>query len=227
MIKKAGFLDQTKLNKIVELLRSGGKGKIKFNPVSNLPPIDKIIIENTAPSDSPNALAYVVNDPKNKDKSDDIHLVLPAIEKAIQDEMRKQGLDPSELSSLDLSNLENNPKINTIIILLSSALHIFSHELGHLSGFKDSGEFKPEPFAESEAERAMQSFKVSNKIDAGLELKKLASKLDDLGEASFVKDVYLIASMLPKEEVTPEIPKKIAKRDLDLLQKDLEKLFSK
>lgn len=227
MIKKAGFLDQTKLNKIVELLRSGGKGKIKFNPVSNLPPIDKIIIENTAPSDSPNALAYVVNDPKNKDKSDDIHLVLPAIEKAIQDEMRKQGLDPSELSSLDLSNLENNPKINTIIILLSSALHIFSHELGHLSGFKDSGEFKPEPFAESEAERAMQSFKVSKKIDAGLELKKLASKLDDLGETSFVKDVYLIASMLPREEVTPELPKKIAKRDLDLLQKDLEKLFSK
>jgi hypothetical protein len=118
-------------------------------------------------------------------------------------------------------------KINTIIILLSSALHIFSHELGHLSGFRDSGEFKPEPFAESEAERAMQSFKVSKKIDAGLELKKLASKLDDLGETSFVKDVYLIASMLPREEVTPELPKKIAKRDLDLLQKDLEKLFSK
>jgi hypothetical protein len=33
--------------------------------------------------------------------------------------------------------------------------------------------------------------------------------------------------MLPKEEITPELPKKIAKRDLDLLQKDLEKLFSK
>jgi hypothetical protein len=226
MIKRAGFLDQSKLNRVVELLRSGGGGKIKFNPISNLPPIDKIIIENTAPSDSPNALAYVVNDPSNKDRADDIHLVLPAIEKSIQDEMRKQGLDPSELSSLDLSNLENNPKINTIIILLSSALHIFSHELGHLSGFKESGEFKPEPFAESEAERAMQSFKVS-KVDPKSELRKLASKLDELGETSFVKDVFLIESMLPKEEVTPELPKKIAKRDLDLLQKDLEKLFSK
>jgi hypothetical protein len=226
MIKRAGFLDQSKLNRVVELLRSGGGGKIKFNPISNLPPIDKIIIENTAPSDSPNALAYVVNDPSNKDRADDIHLVLPAIEKSIQDEMRKQGLDPSELSSLDLSNLENNPKINTIIILLSSALHIFSHELGHLSGFKESGEFKPEPFAESEAERAMQSFKVS-KVDLKSELRKLASKLDELGETSFVKDVFLIEFMLPKEEVTPELPKKIAKRDLDLLQKDLEKLFSK
>lgn len=226
MIKKAGYLDQSKLNRVMELLRSGGSGKIKFNPITNLPPVDKIIIENTAPSDSPNALAYVVNDPSNEDKSDDIHLVLPAIERAIQEEMRKQGLDPNELSSIDLSNLENNPKINTIIILLSSALHIFSHELGHLSGFKDSGEFKPEPFAESEAERAMQSFKVS-KIDPKLELRKLAGKLDELGETSFVKDVYRIASMLPKEEVQAELPKKIAKRDLDLLQKDLEKLFTK
>ena len=226
MIKRAGFLDQSKLNRVVELLRSGGGGKVKFNPITNLPPIDKIIIENTPPSDSPNALAYVVNDPSNKDKSDDIHLVLPAIEKAIQDEMRKQGLDPSELSSLDLSNLENNPKINTIIILLSSALHIFSHELGHLSGFKNSGEFKPEPFAESEAERAMQSFKVS-KVDPGLELKKLASKLDELGETSFVKDVYRIASMLPEGEAQSSLPKKIAKKYLDFLQKDLEKLFTK
>ena len=227
MIKRAGFLDQSKLNRVVELLRSGGGGKIKFNPISNLPPIDKIIIENTAPSDSPNALAYVVNDPSNKDKSDDIHLVLPAIEKAIQNEMKKQGLDPNELSSLDLSNLENNPKINTIIILLSSALHIFSHELGHLSGFKDSGEFKPEPFAESEAERAMQSFKVNSKLDPKSELRKLASKLDELGETSFVKDVFLIESMLPKEDVQPELPKKMAKKDLSLLQRDLEKLFTK
>jgi hypothetical protein len=226
MIKRAGYLDQSKLNRVMELLRSGGSGKIKFNPISNLPPVDKIIIETTAPSDSPNALAYVVNDPSNKDKSDDIHIVLPAVERAIQEEMKKQGLDPNELSSIDLSNLENNPKINTIIILLSSALHIFSHELGHLSGFKDSGEFKPEPFAESEAERAMQSFKVS-KANPGLELRKLASKLDELGETSFVKDVYRIASMLPKEEIQPELPKKIAKRDLDLLQKDLEKLFTK
>jgi hypothetical protein len=57
------------------------------------------------------------------------------------------------------------------------------------------------------------------------ELKKLAHQLDELGETSFVKDVYRISSLLPKEEV--ELPKKIAKRDLDTLQKDLEKLFTK
>ena len=226
MIKRAGFLDQSKINRILELLRSGGGGKIKFNPQSELPAIDKIIIENSPPSDNPNALAYVTNDPDPK-KADDIHLVLPAIEKAIQEEMRKQKLDPNELSSLDLSNLDNNPKINTIIILLSSMLHIFSHEKGHKKGFKDTGKLQSEEFAEGEANRAMQSFKVNSKVDPRSELRKLASKLDDLGETSFVKDVYLIESMLPKEEVRPELPKKMASKDLDVLKKDLEKLFSK
>lgn len=225
MIKRAGFLDQSKINRILELLKSGGGGKIKFNPQSELPAIDKIIIENSPPSDNPNALAYVTNDP-DPDKSDDIHLVLPAIEKAIQDEMRKQKLDPNELSSLDLSNLDNNPKINTIIILLSSMLHIFSHEKGHKKGFKDTGKLQSEEFAEGEANRAMESFKVNSNVDPKLELKKLASKLDDLGETSFVKDVYRIASMLPKEE-DKSLPKGLKTSDLDVLKKDLEKIFSK
>lgn len=225
MIKRAGFLDQSKINRILELLKSGGGGKIKFNPQSELPAIDKIIIENSPPSDNPNALAYVTNDP-DPDKSDDIHLVLPAIEKAIQDEMRKQKLDPNELSSLDLSNLDNNPKINTIIILLSSMLHIFSHEKGHKKGFKDTGKLQSEEFAEGEANRAMESFKVNSNVDPKLELKKLASKLDDLGETSFVKDVYRIASMLPKEE-EKSLPRGLKTSDLDVLKKDLEKIFSK
>jgi len=225
MIKKAGFLDQSKISAILEILRSGGRGKVKFDSQPDLPVLDKIIIENSPPKDNPNALAYVTNDP-DPSKSDDIHLVLPAIEKSIQDEMRKQGLDPNELSTLDLSNLDNNPKINTIIILLSSMLHIFSHEKGHKKDFKNTGKLQSEEFAEGEANRAMQSFKVS-KIDPKLELRKLANQLDDLGEDSFVKDVYLIASLLPKEEVQKELPKKIAKKDLDLLKKDLEKLFTK
>jgi hypothetical protein len=225
MIKRAGFLDQSKINTILELLKKGGGGKIKFNPQSELPAIDKIIIENSPPSDNPNALAYVTNDP-DPDKSDDIHLVLPAIEKAIQDEMRKQKLDPNELSSLDLSNLDNNPKINTIIILLSSMLHIFSHEKGHKKGFKDTGKLQSEEFAEGEANRAMESFKVNSNVDPKLELKKLASKLDDLGETSFVKDVYRIASMLPKEE-DKSLQKGLKTSDLDVLKKDLEKIFSK
>lgn len=224
MIKKAGFLDQSKISRILELLRSGGGGKIKFNSQPDLPAIDKIIIENSPPKDNPNALAYVTNDP-DPNKRDDIHLVLPAIESAISKQMKDQGIDPSELSSLDLANLENNPKINTIIILLSSMLQIFAHEKGHKQGFKDTGELRSEDFAEGEANRAMESFKVNSKIDPKSELKKLAHQLDELGETSFVKDVYRISSLLPKEEV--ELPKKITKRDLDTLQKDLEKLFTK
>ena len=225
MIKKAGFLDQSKLSTILEILRAGGRGKVKFNSQPDLPVLDKIIIENSPPKDNPNALAYVTNDP-DPNKSDDIHLVLPAVEKSIQDEMRRQGLDPNELSSLDLSNLDNNPKINTIIILLSSMLHIFSHEKGHKKDFRNTGKLESEEFAEGEARRAVDSIKVS-KIDPKLELRKLANQLDDLGEDSFVKEVYRIASLLPKEEVQKELPKKIAKKDLDLLQKDLEKLFTK
>jgi len=224
MIKRAGFLDQSKISAILEILRSGGRGKVKFDSQPDLPVLDKIIIENSPPKDNPNALAYVTNDP-DPSKSDDIHLILPAIEKSIQDEMRKQGLDPNELSSLDLSNLDNNPKINTIIILLSSMLHIFSHEQGHKKDFKNTGELRSEQFAQQEARRAVDSIKVNPKIDLKSELKKLAHQLDELGETSFVKDVYRISSLLPKEEV--ELPKKIAKRDLDTLQKDLEKLFTK
>lgn len=226
MIKRAGFLDQSKINRILELLKSGGGGKIKFDAQSELPAIDKVIIENSPPSDNPNALAYVTNDP-DPNKSDDIHLVLPAIERAIQEEMRKRKLDPNELSSLDLSNLDNNPKLETIVILLTSMLHIFSHEKGHKKGFKDTGKLQSEEFAEGEANRAMQSVKISSKVDPRSELRKLASKLDDLGETSFVKDVYLIESMLPKEGQKKELPKKMASKDLDLLKKDLEKLFSK
>ena len=226
MIKRAGFLDQSKINRILELLKSGGGGKIKFDAQSELPAIDKVIIENSPPSDNPNALAYVTNDP-DPNKSDDIHLVLPAIERAIQEEMRQRKLDPNELSSLDLSNLDNNPKLETIVILLTSMLHIFSHEKGHKKGFKDTGKLQSEEFAEGEANRAMQSVKISSKVDPRSELRKLASKLDDLGETSFVKDVYLIESMLPKEGQKKELPKKMASKDLDLLKKDLEKLFSK
>ena len=219
MKKQAGFLDQSKINRIMEILKAGGGGKIKFNPISGIPSIDKIIIENSPPTDNPNAIAYVTNDPDPK-KKDDIHLVLPAIERSIQEQMKSQGLDPNELSSIDLSNLDNNPKINTIILVLSSALQIFSHELGHKKDFKNSGELKSEQFAEEEANRAMQSFKVSN---VKSELRKLASNLSELGETSFVKDVYLIESMLPKEE--PQKKKALGTKELEILTNDLSKKF--
>ena len=56
------------------------------------------------------------------------------------------------------------------------------------------------------------------------ELKKLASELDLLGETSFVKDIFLIESMLPKEDNNVK-EAKLSSKDLDLLKKNLEKSF--
>lgn len=218
LLKRAAVLDQSKISRILEILKAGGGGKIKLSPLQGAPSLDKIVMESSAPSDNPGALAYVVQG------SDDIHLILPAIEKSIRDELTKNNIDPNELSSADFSNLDDNPKLNTIIIVLSAALQIFSHELGHLKGSKDpGGELKSEQFAEEEARRAMSTMKVSA---VKTELRKLASELDRLGEVSFVKDVFLIESMLPKEEVNG-LPEKMAQKDLDFLTKDLERLFMK
>lgn len=215
-LMKRAALDQSKINKILEILKAGGRGKVKLSPLQGAPNIDKIVMESSAPQDNPNALAYVTQG------SDDIHLILPAIEKSIKEQMTKEGLDPNDLSTADFNNLDNNPKLDSIIIILSAALQIFSHELGHLKGLKDpGGELKSEQFAEEEARRSMDTMKVSA---VKTELRKLASELDNLGEYSFVKDIFLIESMLPKEEVNG-LPEKMAQKDLDFLAKDLEKLF--
>lgn len=217
--KTAGFLDQGKINKIVDLMRSGHSGKVSFPPLSGLPTLDKIVLENSAPSDNPAAIGYVTN------QGDDIHLVLPNLEKAISEQMSKSGLDPSELNSMDFANLDNNPKFNTIIIVLQSALQLFAHELGHLEGTKSGGELKSEPYAEQKGAEAMKSLKVSHSTVKS-ELQKLASKLSDLGEDSFVADVMLIEGMLPAEE-TAKTAKKLSSRDLSILTADLDRLFTK
>lgn len=212
-------LDQSKLNSIVDLLKSGGRGKIKMVPLSG---IDKVVIEQSAPSDNPNAIAFV------QSGSDDIHIVLPALEASLKKEMESKGLNYSDLGSLDLSNLDNNPKLDTIIIVLNAALQIFGHELGHLEGTKSGGELKSEPYAEQKGAEAMKSLKVNEASHSmvKLELQKLASQLSDLGEDSFVGDVLLISSMI-KEEVVSSLPKKLSNRDLNILVTDLDRLFTK
>lgn len=209
-------LDQSKLNSIVDLLKSGGRGKIKMVPLSG---IDKVVIEQSAPSDNPNAIAFV------QSGSDDIHIVLPALEASLKKEMESKGLNYSDLGSLDLSNLDSNPKLDTIIIVLNAALQIFGHELGHLEGTKSGGELKSEPYAEQKGAEAMKSLKVSHSTVKS-ELQKLASQLSDLGEDSFVADVMLIEGMLSPEETT-KTAKKLSSRDLNILTADLDRLFTK
>lgn len=209
-------LDQSKLNSIIELLKSGGKDKVRFNPLSG---IDKVVIEQSAPSDNPQALAWVDS------TGNDIHIVLSAVEDALKREMSAKGLNSSDLTSLDLSNLKDNPKLDTIIIVLNAALQIFAHELGHLEGTKSGGELKSESYAEQKGAEAMKSLKVSHSTVKS-ELQKLASQLSNLGEDSFVADVMLIESMLPVETVS-DLPKKLSSRDLSILTADLDRLFTK
>lgn len=208
--KKAGFL-APKLNQIIDLARTGGRGKVKFEPLK----IDKVVVENSGPSDNPSALAYVTN------QSDDIHLVLPNLEKAIRDEAQKKGMNPNDLDSIDLSNLENNPKLELIILVLQSAIGTFGHELGHQKDFEQTGKLKDESAAEAEGKRIMDTFKVSKEKH---ELNKLASRLQEMGEESFAKDVIRIASMA--KEPKKEEPRALSVRELDLLTKDLAKKFS-
>lgn len=209
-------LDQSKLNTIVDLLRSGGKDRVRFGALSG---IDKVVIETSPPADNPKALAFV------QSGSDDIHIVLSAVEESLKKEMSAKGLDPSDLASLDLSNLKDNPKLDTIIIVLNAALQIFGHELGHLEGTKSGGELKSEPYAEQKGAEAMKSLKVSHSMVKS-ELQKLASQLSDLGEDSFIADVMLIEGMLPAEETT-KTAKKLSSRDLSILTADLDRLFTK
>jgi len=209
-------LDQSKLNAIVDILKSGGRGKIKMSPLSG---IDKVVVEQGPPKDNPKALGWVSS------AGNDIHIVLPAVEEALKREMTSKGLDPNDLANLDLNNLDNNPKLDTIIIVLNAALQIFAHELGHLEGTKSGGELKSEPYAEQKGAEAMKSLKVSHSTVKS-ELQKLASQLSDIGEDSFVADVMLIESMLPAETVS-DLPKKLSSRDLSILTADLDRLFTK
>jgi hypothetical protein len=212
--KKSGFL-APKLNQIIELARTGGKGKVRFQPLK----VDKVTIENSGPPDKPTALAYVTNE------SDDIHFVLPNLEKAIREEAQKKGMNPSDLDSIDLSNLENNPKLDLIILVLQSAMQVLGHELGHQQDYKATGKLRDEAYAESEGKKIMDTFKVSNKRSKEKdELNKLASKLQVMGEDSFAKDVIRISSMVV--EPVQEQPKALSSNQLDLLVKDLEKKFS-
>ena len=210
--KKAGFLGP-KLNQLIDLAKSGGRGKVRFEPLK----LDKVVVENSGPSDNPSALAYVTN------SSDDIHLVLPNLEKAIREEAQKKGMNASDLDSIDLSNLDNNPKLDLILLVLQAAMQTFGHELGHQKGFKETGKLKEEAEAEAEGKRIMDTFKVSKESKEKSELRKLAAKLQDLGEDTYVSDVMKIASMVKEEPVEK---KKLSSKELDFLVKDLSKKFS-
>ena len=163
--------------------------------------------------------------------SDDINFVLPKINQAVNDALK--DTDTGVKSVRQIIDARDDATRNIAKIILSIFAGTTAHEIAHLSDKKHEGgdtskpviELGSEQRAEAEGDRIMKETIRQASINVESELKKLASKLDDLGETSFVKDVYRIASMLPKEE--QKSTKALAKKDLDLLQRDLERLFKK
>ena len=223
MIKRAFQLSESDVKRSAEKLKSGGWEKSK-GPVKEIPNLDKIIVDNNPPPDASNAIGYVTSG------SDDIHIVLPNLNKAVNKRFEQLKSHPNsrfkdvDISSLSYSQIENakdDIKEEILDNIYEILAELFVHEATHLSGGET---LKSESEAQAGGRSAVEKYRAANVI---VELKKLAHQLDELGETSFVKDVFLIESMLPKEDVQPELPKKMAKKDLSLLQKDLEKLFTK
>ncbi len=227
MRKFAFQLSESDVKKISEALRTGSRKDFK-GPMSEVPSLDKIVIESSPPPDAPNAMGYVSSE------GDDIHVVLSGLNREINkrfDQLKSQSADRygsinlhgMTFSALENEELKDEIKKNIVDNIYEILAELFAHESTHLKDFKQTGKLKSESEAEQGGLAAVQKIRASN---ISKELKKLASQLDDLGETSFVKDIYRIASMLPKEEGTVS-EKKISKADLGTLQKDLEKLFSK
>jgi len=223
MIKKAFQLSESDVKRSAEKLKSGGWKKSK-GPVKEIPSLDKIMVDNNPPPDASNAIGYVTSG------SDDIHIVLPNLNKAVNERFNQLKSHPNskfkdvDISSLSYSQIENakdDIKEEILDNIYEILAELFVHEATHLSG---GDKLKSESEAQAGGRSAVEKYRAASVMT---ELKKLAHQLDELGETSFVKDVYRIASMAPKEEAQKELPKKIAKRDLGLLQKDLEKLFTK
>ena len=224
MIKKARVnITEDDIIHITQLLRSGGHPDI-VKPITGSQG-SKIVITTTAPSDNPNAMAYVSTN------SDDINFVLPKINQAVNDAIKDTDTGIKSVRQIiDAKDVATKTIAKTILSIFAG---ITAHEIAHLSDKKHEGgdtskpviELGSEQRAEAEGDRIMKETIRQASINVESELKKLASKLDDLGETSFVKDVYRIASMLPKEE--QKSTKALAKKDLDLLQRDLERLFKK
>lgn len=207
-------LTSENIKEIARLLQSGGSEHIK-SPMSSIK-LDKIVIDQSGPSDNPNALGFVSN------QSDDIHIVLPEVNKAINS--RIQNLDIQSMTWQEVQSAKDEVRKEVAKNILTIMSEAFGHEESHLSGKDTSGNLGSESAAKSKGEEVARN--TINAASVKSELQKLASKLSDLGEDSFVGDVLLISSMI-KEEVVSELPKKLSSRDLDTLVKDMDRLFTK
>lgn len=173
-----------------------------------LPPLNKVVFDNSPPPEKSDALAYVTTADASGGKIDTIHLVAPNLERHLQ--------------NVSLSDLQGND-VRRLYTVLAPFVEILAHELGHQKDFKADGQ---NPFpggegaAEQSANQALREFSVQatnnqNRNDLGLntmnktlqKLLKLSTDLDYLGEYELSEAVFAetmkLAQHVPMDQVGP------------------------
>lgn len=183
------------------LLQRGGESPLSL-PRLKLPPIDKIFLDDSAPPDAQDAIAYVTNkDADGNGRVDAIHIVLP---KFIA-QLKQSGVDIDQLSSSDFTNIKSSAKLQIVSGLMSALVEVLAHELGHLEG---GSEFKGEPEAEAAARSATQNIRISsNGVIMLNKLKKIANMLDQKGQYKIADELDSVIekiAVVQSAEYSPE-----------------------
>ncbi len=185
---------QTYWPKIYQLLKSPPAGVNLGSFPSQLPPMNKIQIDQGQHPDEPQAFGYVTTEDTNADGNlDTIHISSPRLSQ----ELQGAGIDAQMLGQLDSLTPEQ------MLPILQAFVELISHEMGHLQDFAPDQD-NPFPGGEAAAETAARSAvqqlsvattNISTRFDklgsfqmsmeVLEELNKLAAELDDLGFTNF------------------------------------------
>lgn len=189
MIKKANI--KSFWPQIYGHLKSPPQGINLGSFPSTLPPINKIIIDDVAHQEEPNAVGYVSTEDVDGDGNlDTIHIS----SQRMTQELQRLGVNTSDLSRIGaLSPSELAP-------ILSAFVEVLSHEMGHLKDYRH-GEDNPFPggesVADSAANQAVQQISVAKKKKERIKMAKnvmkvlsdLANNLDDAGDFKTADEV--------------------------------------
>ena len=161
---------------------------------SKLPPMEKIILEQSGPPEKPSAAAYVTTEDVNHDgRIDKIHLVVPHFDRHLQ------GLTMADFEGKDLDRLAS---------ILKGLVETLAHEIGHIGDYKPNQD-QPFPGGEGIAEQKGREAASQIKVTSGnknkenrrsamnkeiiLRLVKLAGDLDAKGAYAFADQITKVA----------------------------------
>ena len=239
MIKKTagiGSFIQQKFPELLSIYTSGlTDDDVYIPPVPEIAS-KKIKFEQSAPSESPTAAAYVSSEDRNENGVvDTVKIVIPNLEK----HKTFGHITPELLNKLQSISPKNLPKNDAQLREIYSNIlidlgELLSHEIeGHIGagGAKDR-----DLYGESQAHGAESAYRsrakspkknASQKTDLLVkkELARLTDALADLDEYSLAKSAYKISSEIKKTASDDNPSKKLSGEDLKNLTALLEKQF--